>query len=70
MTGSSLILQKYLLSHGTEHHQFFDLMEKMLEYEPLKRIPLPSALEHPFFMPLHHLGRTQIWRNSWDMSRC
>uniref|UniRef100_A0A672GIX7 dual-specificity kinase n=1 Tax=Salarias fasciatus TaxID=181472 RepID=A0A672GIX7_SALFA len=31
------------------HHQFFDLLERMLEYEPSKRIPLGSALQHPFF---------------------
>ncbi|XP_069551966.1 dual specificity protein kinase CLK2b isoform X1 [Brachyistius frenatus] len=62
-------LRKYLLSHGTEHHQFFDLLERMLEYEPSKRISLPSALHHPFFLPLHHSGRSQVWRNSSDMSR-
>ncbi|XP_047453606.1 dual specificity protein kinase CLK2b isoform X2 [Mugil cephalus] len=62
-------LRKYLLSHGTEHHQFFDLLEKMLEYEPSKRICLSSALGHPFFLPLHHPGKCQVWRNSRDMSR-
>uniref|UniRef100_A0A3Q3EHL4 dual-specificity kinase n=1 Tax=Kryptolebias marmoratus TaxID=37003 RepID=A0A3Q3EHL4_KRYMA len=45
-------LRKHLLSHGREHHQFFDLLEKMLEYEPLKRISLPSALRQPFFLPI------------------
>uniref|UniRef100_A0A3Q2Y2H7 dual-specificity kinase n=1 Tax=Hippocampus comes TaxID=109280 RepID=A0A3Q2Y2H7_HIPCM len=39
-------LQKYLLSQGREHHQFFDLLERMLEYEPSKRISLSSALSH------------------------
>ncbi|XP_028281165.1 dual specificity protein kinase CLK2b [Parambassis ranga] len=62
-------LRKYLLSHGTEHHQFFDLLEKMLEYEPSKRISLPSALCHPFFLPLHYPERSQVWRNSADTSR-
>ncbi|XP_061574392.1 dual specificity protein kinase CLK2b [Cololabis saira] len=62
-------LREYLLSHGTEHHQFFDLLERMLEYEPSKRNSLPSALEHPFFTPPHHTARTQGWRNSWDMSK-
>lgn len=60
-------LQKYLLSQGTEHHQFFHLLENMLEYEPSKRLSLSSALCHPFF--LHHPGRSQVWRNSCDMSR-
>ncbi|XP_041649662.1 dual specificity protein kinase CLK2-like [Cheilinus undulatus] len=58
-------LRKYLLSHGNEHHQFFHLLERMLEYEPSKRISLPSALCHPFFI---YQGRTQVWRNSCDMS--
>nr|XP_020473199.1 dual specificity protein kinase CLK2-like isoform X2 [Monopterus albus] len=60
---------RYLLSHGREHHQLFDLLEKMLEYEPSKRICLPSALHHPFFLPLVHPERNQVWRNSCDMSR-
>uniref|UniRef100_A0A665UZA0 dual-specificity kinase n=1 Tax=Echeneis naucrates TaxID=173247 RepID=A0A665UZA0_ECHNA len=45
-------LKKYMLSHGTEHQLFFDLLERMLEYEPSKRISLSSALRHPFFHPL------------------
>uniref|UniRef100_A0A3B3TZV2 dual-specificity kinase n=1 Tax=Poecilia latipinna TaxID=48699 RepID=A0A3B3TZV2_9TELE len=44
-------LRNYLLSHGREHHQFFDLLERMLEYDPVKRISLPAALNHPFFLP-------------------
>ncbi|XP_051813128.1 dual specificity protein kinase CLK2b isoform X3 [Acanthochromis polyacanthus] len=59
-------LKKYLLSHGTEHHLFFDLLEKMLEYEPSKRIRLSAALNHPFF--LYQKGKNQSWRN--DASRC
>ncbi|XP_030605987.1 dual specificity protein kinase CLK2b [Archocentrus centrarchus] len=60
-------LREYLLSHATEHHHLFDLLERMLEYEPSERISLPSALSHPFFQPL--TGRTHVWRNSCDMSR-
>jgi serine/threonine protein kinase len=26
-----------------------DLLEKMLQYEPTKRIPAKKALEHPYF---------------------
>uniref|UniRef100_A0AAQ5Y2S7 dual-specificity kinase n=1 Tax=Amphiprion ocellaris TaxID=80972 RepID=A0AAQ5Y2S7_AMPOC len=58
-------LKKYLLSHGTEHHLFFDLLEKMLEYEPSKRIRLSSALNHPFF--LYQKGKNQSWKK--DASR-
>ncbi|XP_030013871.1 dual specificity protein kinase CLK2b [Sphaeramia orbicularis] len=60
-------LKKYLLSHGTEHHHFFDLLEKTMEYEPLKRISFTSALNHPFF--LYQPKKSQSWRNSCDMSR-
>uniref|UniRef100_A0A8C7J4U1 dual-specificity kinase n=1 Tax=Oncorhynchus kisutch TaxID=8019 RepID=A0A8C7J4U1_ONCKI len=45
-------LWRYRLSEAKEHHQFFDLLEKMLEYEPSKRLSLSSALLHPFFLPL------------------
>uniref|UniRef100_A0A3B4CW29 dual-specificity kinase n=1 Tax=Pygocentrus nattereri TaxID=42514 RepID=A0A3B4CW29_PYGNA len=36
-------------SHSEEHHQLFDLLEGMLEYEPERRLPLSSCLRHPFF---------------------
>uniref|UniRef100_A0A3Q3NID3 dual-specificity kinase n=1 Tax=Labrus bergylta TaxID=56723 RepID=A0A3Q3NID3_9LABR len=49
-------LRKYLLSHGTEHHHLFNLLERMMEYEPSIRISLPSVLCHPFFI---NPGRTQ-----------
>ncbi|XP_038140192.1 dual specificity protein kinase CLK2b isoform X2 [Cyprinodon tularosa] len=62
-------LRSYLLSHGREHHQFFDLLERMLEYDPLKRISLPAALSHPFFLLPSHAGRTQAWRNSYDKNK-
>ncbi|KAJ8005075.1 hypothetical protein DPEC_G00142890 [Dallia pectoralis] len=45
-------LWRYRLSEAEEHHQFFDLLKKMLEYEPSKRLPLSSALCHRFFLPL------------------
>lgn len=65
----SVLLQKYLLSQGAEHCSFFNLLERMLEYEPAKRIALSPALHHPFFLPLHHAGGSQVWRNSCNMSR-
>ncbi|XP_070691169.1 dual specificity protein kinase CLK2b [Pempheris klunzingeri] len=61
-------LRKYLLSHGTDHHQFFNLLERMLEYEPSKRTSVSSALCHPFFLPLHHPRRSQVWSSSCDIS--
>ncbi|XP_019737123.1 dual specificity protein kinase CLK2b [Hippocampus comes] len=62
-------LQKYLLSQGREHHQFFDLLERMLEYEPSKRISLSSALSHPFFLQPQKSARSQTPRNSYNMGR-
>uniref|UniRef100_A0A667XWR4 dual-specificity kinase n=1 Tax=Myripristis murdjan TaxID=586833 RepID=A0A667XWR4_9TELE len=53
-------LRRYLLSKGAEHLQFFDLLERMLEYEPSKRITLSSALRHPFFRPLFHSIRFML----------
>ncbi|XP_053743898.1 dual specificity protein kinase CLK2b [Synchiropus splendidus] len=60
-------LRKYLLTQGTEHHLFFDLLEKMLQYEPSKRTALSSALRHPFF--LYQPGKSQSWRSSCNLSR-
>uniref|UniRef100_A0A3Q1CVN8 dual-specificity kinase n=1 Tax=Amphiprion ocellaris TaxID=80972 RepID=A0A3Q1CVN8_AMPOC len=42
-------LRRYLLSEAEEHHQLFDLIESMLEYEPSKRLVLADSLKHPFF---------------------
>uniref|UniRef100_A0A674C5Q2 dual-specificity kinase n=1 Tax=Salmo trutta TaxID=8032 RepID=A0A674C5Q2_SALTR len=42
-------LRRYLLSEAEEHHQLFDLIESMLEYEPTKRLVLANSLRHPFF---------------------
>ncbi|XP_056142468.1 dual specificity protein kinase CLK2-like isoform X1 [Lampris incognitus] len=60
-------LKNYVLSKGMDHSQFFDLLQKMLEYEPPKRISLSSALCHPFFLPLHcQTGCTQGWGSTRD----
>ena len=44
--------QEFMLSQDDEHELLFDLIQKMLEYEPAKRITLKEALKHPFFYPL------------------
>jgi len=44
-----LFLKRYMLSDEEEHRQLMDLIEKMLEYDPDKRITLATALEHEFF---------------------
>ncbi|XP_034943241.1 dual specificity protein kinase CLK2 isoform X4 [Chelonus insularis] len=42
-------LHRYMLSEEEEHRQLFDLIQRMLEYEPSYRITLKDALQHPFF---------------------
>lgn len=42
-------LERYLNSSSERHVQLFDLIRKMLEYRPSRRITLSEALRHPFF---------------------
>ncbi|KAL7726890.1 hypothetical protein ACLKA6_000902 [Drosophila palustris] len=43
------------LSDSEDHNELFNLIKKMLEYEPSSRITLGEALRHPFFdrLPPH-----------------
>lgn len=63
--------QRYLLSEAEEHHQLFDLIESMLEYEPTKRLPLADALKHPFFenMGYGEAASSKTWEGNRDISR-
>lgn len=45
-------LWRYLQSDDEEHREMFDLIEKMLAYEPKERISLAEALNHRFFASL------------------
>ncbi|XP_047531785.1 dual specificity protein kinase CLK2 isoform X5 [Vanessa atalanta] len=45
-------LLRYLQSNSEEHRQLFELIARMLEYEPSQRITLREALKHPFFSKL------------------
>lgn len=38
-----------MLSDDDDHRQLFDLIQRMLDYEPSQRITLKDALAHPFF---------------------
>ncbi|CAF0964137.1 unnamed protein product [Adineta steineri] len=42
-------LRRYMMSDEPDHQQLFELIEKMLEYDPKRRITLVDALRHPFF---------------------
>nr|CAH7742381.1 unnamed protein product [Callosobruchus chinensis] len=42
-------LMRYKQSEEPEHNYLFDLIFKMLDYEPSERITLKEALQHPFF---------------------
>ncbi|XP_037812397.1 serine/threonine-protein kinase PRP4 homolog isoform X11 [Lucilia sericata] len=48
-------LFRYQMSDSEDHCELFDLIKKMLEYEPSQRVTLGEALRHPFFdkLPPH-----------------
>jgi len=48
-----LLVQRYIGADSEDHRQLFDLIEKMLEYEPSQRVRLSDAVrQHPYFQPL------------------
>ena len=50
--------QDYMISNRSAHIELFDLLGKMLEYDPEKRITAHEALMHPYFTCLVSRGRT------------
>ncbi|XP_021693299.1 uncharacterized protein LOC5570105 isoform X2 [Aedes aegypti] len=45
-------LHRYVLAETPDHLQLFDIIRRMLEYDPANRITLGEALRHPFFAKL------------------
>eukprot|EP00494_Astrolonche_serrata_P024655 UN24914 len=43
-----------------------DLLEKMLEYDPVKRITTKDALNHPYFAGFNSLGERKLKRRRMD----
>ncbi|XP_072285069.1 dual specificity protein kinase CLK2 [Pyxicephalus adspersus] len=62
-------MKRYMVSESQDHHQLFDLIEGMLEYEPSKRMTLSEALKHPFFSPLKSEHAMKHWDTGRDISR-
>ncbi|XP_023943620.1 cyclin-dependent kinase 12 isoform X2 [Bicyclus anynana] len=60
-------LSRYLQGNSEEHRQLFDLIARMLEYDPTQRITLRDALKHPFFskLPVHQRLGFQFTRPSF-----
>ncbi|XP_075219805.1 dual specificity protein kinase CLK2-like isoform X2 [Lycorma delicatula] len=64
-------LHRYQTVDDEDHRQLFDLISRMLEYEPSQRITLGEALRHPFFdkIPPHQrLGSSR--ERSHSLSSC
>ncbi|KAI6077986.1 Dual specificity protein kinase CLK3 isoform X2 [Aix galericulata] len=63
-------LRTYMLHDSLEHAQLFDLMRRMLEFDPSQRITFSEALLHPFFAGLSAEERMLCGRSaSRDLSR-
>ncbi|XP_056152693.1 dual specificity protein kinase CLK4b isoform X1 [Lampris incognitus] len=52
-------LKQYMVSQSEDHQQLFDLIEKMMDYDPAKRLSLDQALQHPFFSCYHKISSSQ-----------
>ena len=55
------------MSDIEDHNLLFDLINKMLEYDPAERISLSAALRHPFFdkIPMHLRLDLNRWPVRW-----
>lgn len=58
-----LNFQRHMAESSHEHRQLFDIIEKMLKFEPNLRITLQSALNHAFFNILDPKEKDRISRS-------
>ncbi|XP_042870199.1 probable serine/threonine-protein kinase dyrk2 isoform X5 [Penaeus japonicus] len=71
MLSRYLVCNSYQTSSDEDHRLLFDLITKMLEYEPGQRISLSEALRHPFFekIPPHQRLGDDHRERSHSLSR-
>ncbi|XP_029829441.1 dual specificity protein kinase CLK2 isoform X2 [Ixodes scapularis] len=64
-------LRRYMALDDEDSRQLFDLISRMLEYEPSQRISLLEALDHPFFasLPEEYKLHVQLQRQGSACSR-
>uniref|UniRef100_A0A914NCJ2 Protein kinase domain-containing protein n=1 Tax=Meloidogyne incognita TaxID=6306 RepID=A0A914NCJ2_MELIC len=53
-------LMRYMQSNNEEHQQLFNLIDRMLDYEPSSRIVLAEALRHSYFDRLDSNLRARV----------
>jgi CDC-like kinase len=64
-----VFLQRYQNTDDEDHRQLFDLIARMLEYEPSSRLTLGEALQHPFFDKIPPHQRLGDFRAAGDEGR-
>lgn len=52
------------MCQSEEHQKLFDLVAKMMEYDPAKRLSLEQALRHPFLASYHKRGGSSSGNNN------
>ncbi|PNF14439.1 hypothetical protein B7P43_G01687 [Cryptotermes secundus] len=62
-------LHRYQNTEDEDHRQLFDLIARMLEYEPSSRLTLGEALHHPFFDKIPPHQRLDDFRAAGDEGR-
>ncbi|XP_035224719.1 dual specificity protein kinase CLK2-like isoform X1 [Stegodyphus dumicola] len=68
-------LKRYIPADDEDHRHLYELVSRMLEYEPSQRITLKEALDHPFFaklpseLKLHELEKSADRERSHSLSR-